>query len=200
MTRQNGNSYSPEIRERAVRMVMEHRRRVYLCRHLERLRLRRLPHRRLCPPHRRLAGEQGRHMRASSSMLSSLERRAWARAMRALIGRPFGFLVGDRCCGLGLAELPQVVVKGNTGSKVWADTAYRSKKNEAWLARNGFVSDIRHNRGMVLVAEGGNRDVAAGRSRGTLLHAVGRACHGSVSQTGKLGAVQPRNLGMLGLP
>jgi hypothetical protein len=25
MTRGNGNSYSPEVRERAVRMVMEHR-------------------------------------------------------------------------------------------------------------------------------------------------------------------------------
>jgi len=30
------------------------------------------------------------------------------------------------------------------GSTVWADTAYRSKKNEAWLERNGYVSDIQH--------------------------------------------------------
>jgi IS5 family transposase len=28
----------------------------------------------------------------------------------------------------------------NTGSAVWADTAYRSRKNEAFLARNGFTS------------------------------------------------------------
>ena len=34
--------------------------------------------------------------------------------------------------------------KNNTGSKVWADTAYRSKKNEAWLQKNGYVSDIHH--------------------------------------------------------
>jgi len=33
------------------------------------------------------------------------------------------------------ARLPDVVSKGNTGSGVWADTAYRSKKNEAFLAR-----------------------------------------------------------------
>ena len=30
----------------------------------------------------------------------------------------------------------------NTGSAVWADTAYRSRKNEAFLARNGFTSHI----------------------------------------------------------
>lgn len=41
------------------------------------------------------------------------------------------------------AELSAVVHR-NTGSKVWADTAYRSKKNEAWLAGNGYVSDIHH--------------------------------------------------------
>jgi IS5 family transposase len=29
----------------------------------------------------------------------------------------------------------------NTGSAVWADTAYRSRKNEAW-ARNGFTSHV----------------------------------------------------------
>ena len=30
----------------------------------------------------------------------------------------------------------------NTGSAVWADIAYRSRKNEAFLARNGFTSRI----------------------------------------------------------
>lgn len=34
--------------------------------------------------------------------------------------------------------------KDNTGSKVWADTAYRPKKNGAWLEKNGYVSDIHH--------------------------------------------------------
>ena len=40
------------------------------------------------------------------------------------------------------AQLRNVVKRPNTGSTVWADTAYRSKKNEAWLDKNGFASDI----------------------------------------------------------
>ena len=34
--------------------------------------------------------------------------------------------------------------RDNTGSTVWADTAYRSKTNEAWLEKNGSLSDIHH--------------------------------------------------------
>ena len=41
-----------------------------------------------------------------------------------------------------LQKLRNVVKRPNTGSTVWADTAYGSKKNEAWLDKNGFVSDI----------------------------------------------------------
>jgi transposase, IS5 family len=40
------------------------------------------------------------------------------------------------------ARLPEVVSKDNTGSGVWADTAYRSKKNEAFLAKGMFTSHI----------------------------------------------------------
>ena len=40
------------------------------------------------------------------------------------------------------AQLPDLVTRDNTGSSVWADTAYRSKKSEAWLAKRGFVSHI----------------------------------------------------------
>ena len=35
-----------------------------------------------------------------------------------------------------------VVSTNNTGSRVWADTAYGSKKNEAWLAEHGRTSMI----------------------------------------------------------
>src|SRR5690606_12145284 len=42
------------------------------------------------------------------------------------------------------AQLRNVLNRGNTGSTVWADTAYRSKTNEAWLEKNGYVSDIHH--------------------------------------------------------
>jgi transposase, IS5 family len=40
------------------------------------------------------------------------------------------------------AQLPRLVSKANTGSDVWADTAYRSKQNEQHLADNGFQSRI----------------------------------------------------------
>ena len=40
------------------------------------------------------------------------------------------------------ARLPEVVSKNNTGSGVWADTAYRSKKNEAFLERGMFTSHV----------------------------------------------------------
>lgn len=40
------------------------------------------------------------------------------------------------------ARLPVLVSKDNTASSVWADTAYRSKKNEAFLERGMFASHI----------------------------------------------------------
>jgi len=40
------------------------------------------------------------------------------------------------------ARLEEVLDTGNTASDVWADTAYRSAKNEAMLTRRGLVSRI----------------------------------------------------------
>ena len=40
------------------------------------------------------------------------------------------------------AQLPGLVLKANTASDVWADTAYRSKANEQHLRERGFVSRI----------------------------------------------------------
>jgi transposase, IS5 family len=40
------------------------------------------------------------------------------------------------------ARLPGLVSRDNTASSVWADTACRSKKNEAFLARGMFSSNI----------------------------------------------------------
>ncbi len=40
------------------------------------------------------------------------------------------------------AELPRLLDKANTASAVWADTAYRSAKNEDHLAEAGFISRI----------------------------------------------------------
>lgn len=44
------------------------------------------------------------------------------------------------------ARLPDLVSRGNTASGVWADTAYRSQKNEAFLAKGAFVSNIHQKR------------------------------------------------------
>ena len=44
------------------------------------------------------------------------------------------------------ARLPDLISKENTASGVWADTAYRSKKNEAFLARGMFTSNIHQKR------------------------------------------------------
>lgn len=40
------------------------------------------------------------------------------------------------------ARLPELLDTANTASAVWADTAYRSAKNEALLEKRGFVSHI----------------------------------------------------------
>jgi len=40
------------------------------------------------------------------------------------------------------ARLPALISPDNTASGVWADTAYRSKKNEAFLAKGMFTSNI----------------------------------------------------------
>jgi IS5 family transposase len=61
----------------------------------------------------------------------------------ASIDRQHGFIRGWTVTGASAydgAQLRTVLDKNNTGSKVLADTAYRSKKNEAWLNRNGYPS------------------------------------------------------------
>jgi len=65
----------------------------------------------------------------------------------AAIDRRHGFIRGWKVTSASAydgAQLRNVLDRQNTGSTVWADTAYRSKKNEAWLDRNGYVSDIHH--------------------------------------------------------
>jgi IS5 family transposase len=65
----------------------------------------------------------------------------------ASIDRRHGFIRGWNVTSASAydgAQLRNVLDKSNIGSTVWADTAYRSKKNEAWLDKNGYVSDIHH--------------------------------------------------------
>jgi IS5 family transposase len=63
----------------------------------------------------------------------------------AAIDRRHGFIRGWNVTSAAAhdgAQLRNVLNRSNTGSTVWADTAYRSKKNEEWLEKNGYVSDI----------------------------------------------------------
>lgn len=61
------------------------------------------------------------------------------------IDRRFGFIRGSTVTSASDADgrqLKHVVGKDNTASDVWADSAYRSKKNEKWLEANMLTSRI----------------------------------------------------------
>ena len=62
------------------------------------------------------------------------------------IDRRFGLIrrwqVTDAAAYEGARLREGLLDRTNTASAVWADTAYRSKENEAYLARFGFVSRI----------------------------------------------------------
>ena len=67
------------------------------------------------------------------------------------IDRRFGFIREGAVTSAAHADgrmLPNLVKTDNTSSEVWADSAYRSQKNEKWLAAKGLVSRIhRQSRG-----------------------------------------------------
>ena len=61
------------------------------------------------------------------------------------IDRRFGFIREMAVTSASAADgrlLRQVVSTGNTGSEVWADSAYRSKRNEKWLSDRMLTSRI----------------------------------------------------------
>ena len=61
------------------------------------------------------------------------------------IDRRFGFIRESAVTSASHADgrvLPRLVTTDNTSSEVWADSAYRSQKNEAWLAARMLVSRI----------------------------------------------------------
>ena len=61
------------------------------------------------------------------------------------IDRRFGFIRASAVTAASAADgrqLRHLVSRENTGSEVWADSAYRSQKNEAWLAKRLMVSRI----------------------------------------------------------
>jgi len=68
------------------------------------------------------------------------------------------------------ARLPDVLDKTNTASQVWADTAYRSRANEAHMERSGFMSKVHFRRragvGLTAVAGQGQCSAFQGSLRG----------------------------------
>jgi transposase, IS5 family len=66
------------------------------------------------------------------------------------IDRRFGFirkwLTTDAAAHEGRRRRDGLLDKSNTAAGVWADTAYRSATNEAFMADNGFVSRVHRNR------------------------------------------------------
>ena len=61
------------------------------------------------------------------------------------IDRRYGFIREATVTSASEADgrmLPRLISKENTSSEVWADSAYRSRRNEKWLARNGLTSRI----------------------------------------------------------
>lgn len=60
-----------------------------------------------------------------------------------MTGRPTGKSVhSKKLLSRAAKSRPARVSRANTASGVWADTAYRSKKNEAFLAKGMFKSNI----------------------------------------------------------
>jgi IS5 family transposase len=63
------------------------------------------------------------------------------------IDRRYGFIRKAKVTSAAQSDgrqLAHVIDTNNTAGDVWADTAYRSKKNERWLARNMLKSRIHH--------------------------------------------------------
>lgn len=61
------------------------------------------------------------------------------------INRRYGFLRAGAVTLAAHADgrmLPQVIDRNNTSSAVWADSAYRSRRDEAWLADRMLTSRI----------------------------------------------------------
>ena len=72
--------------------------------------------------------------------------------------------------------LRDVVTNDNTASDVWADTAYRSRSNEAWLKTIGRVSRVhaRKPRGKPMTARTARANAAKSAIRARIEHVFAR--------------------------
>lgn len=83
--------------------------------------------------------------------------------------------VTDAACHDG-AQLTGLIDKSNTAASIWADTAYRSKQNEAWLAGNGMRSCLHRKkpRGRPLRRRTALVNAAKSRVRAAIEHGFAR--------------------------
>ncbi|MEM9763942.1 MAG: transposase [Pseudomonadota bacterium] len=58
------------------------------------------------------------------------------------IDRRYGYIRESAASAADGRQLRRLVSRENTGSEVWADSAYRSQRNETWLAKRLLVSRI----------------------------------------------------------
>jgi IS5 family transposase len=82
------------------------------------------------------------------------------------------------------AQIPALVSKTNTASEVWADTAYRSKTNEEYLADNGLRSQIHRKK-----PKGRSMPVSVARANGRKSKVRAAIEHVFARQKGPMGLV-----------
>ena len=102
------------------------------------------------------------------------------------------FAVSDAAAHDG-ARLRDLVRQNNTASGVWADTAYRSKKNEVYMAKRGLNSKVHHRRnpGKPLSEMQAKANAARSRIRARIEHVCpSEAAHGRVRQDHRHGQGQ----------
>jgi IS5 family transposase len=76
-------------------------------------------------------------------------------------------------------ELAGLLDRSNTGSSVWADTAYRSQKNEGRIAQAGLVSQVHFRRppGRALTAQRQGANAARSKLRAAVEHVFAEQKH-----------------------
>lgn len=83
--------------------------------------------------------------RPDGTPLPTIARPVFGYKSHIAIDRRFGFIRESAVTSASHADgrmLPRLVTTDNTSSEVWADSAYRSQKNEKWLASKMLVSRI----------------------------------------------------------
>ena len=111
-----------------------------------------------------------------------------------VIDRRYGFVRAFKATDAARhdgAVLREIVSRDNTASDVWADTAYRSKTNEAWLQKMGRVSRIHHSKppGRPMPQRVARANAAKSRVRAHVEHVLGKPRFAHAQQKDRMGLV-----------